>query len=64
VLAAHGVQAAASGVWPGTQRQAAALVEAVAEVLALGPQAAQAMLLAALKFPCAHGRQGPPGGPK
>jgi hypothetical protein len=39
-------------------------VEAVAEVLALGPQAAQALLLAALKLPCAHARQGPPGGPK
>jgi hypothetical protein len=36
-------------------------VEAVAEVLALGPQAAQALLLAALKEPTAHGWHGPPG---
>jgi hypothetical protein len=63
VLAAHALQAAASGAWPGTQRQSLTLLAAGAEVLALGPQAAQALLLAALKLPCAHGWQGPPGGP-
>lgn len=62
--AAHALQAAASGAWPGTQRQSLTLLAAGAEVLALGPQAAQALLLAALKRPCAHGWQGPPGAPE